>query len=156
MLNYASQCFETQVGLARPPLLLSQSVRFPVAEPMETALVIDDDPDIAPLVDMALRRFHVRTETVYGGVDAIMRMRERSYDLVVLDLTMGDLHGFDVLRSLRQLPLNKDVPVLILTANGSHEAIARSFGHGADEFVQKPFDLREFGLRAFRLIRPFR
>jgi DNA-binding response OmpR family regulator len=56
---------------------------------------------------------------------------------------------------LRAEPRFKHLKVLILTANVSHEALARSFGHGADDFVKKPFDLHELAMRAFRLIRPF-
>ena len=85
----------------------------------------------------------------------MVRLRTLRYDLVVLDLQMIGIHGFDVLRALRELPLYERVPVLVLTANGTDDAIARSFGSGADEFVKKPFDLFDLGARAFRLIRPF-
>ena len=120
-----------------------------------SVLIVDDDPDIPPLVDAALKPFHIRTESATGGVEALKRLRISRFDLVVLDLTMADVHGYDVLRSLRQSSLNRRVPVLVLTGNGSHEAIARSFGQGADEFVRKPFDPKELGLRVFRLICPF-
>ena len=155
MLAYALECLDAQV-LSRLSPYSSQRYEFHVSEPEPTVIIVDDDPEIAPLVNKALMPFDIRTEAVVGGTDAIMRMRKRRYDLVVLDLAMGDVNGFDVLRAIRELPLNKDVPVLILTANGSPEALARSFGHGADEFVKKPFDLHELGIRAFRLIRPFR
>jgi DNA-binding response OmpR family regulator len=121
-----------------------------------SVLIADDDPNVAPLVVAALKPYHIHTEAVTGGADALARLRERTFNLVVLDLEMAGIHGFDVLRALREIPRYERVPVLILTANGSHEAIARSFGHGADEFVKKPFDISELGLRAFRLIRPFR
>ena len=120
-----------------------------------SVLIADDDPNVAPLVRAALRPYQVHTEVVLGGTDALSRLRERSYSLLVLDLEMAGVHGFQVLRALRETPRYERVPVLILTANGTNEALARSFGSGADEFIRKPFDLREFGLRAFRLIRPF-
>jgi len=126
-----------------------------VREPRPTVLIVDDDPDIAPLVERALKPFHLQTEAVTGGADAINHMRQRSFDLVVLDLAMSDVHGLDVLQALRKLPLNKDVPVLILTANGSDDAIVGSFGLGADEFMRKPFNRRELGMRVLHLIRPF-
>ena len=121
-----------------------------------SVLIADDDPNVAPLVVAALKPYHMYTEAVGSGADALNRLRERMYNLIVLDLEMAGVHGLDVLRSLRKIPRYERVPVLILTANCSHEAIARSFGHGADEFIKKPFDLAEFGVRAFRLIRPFR
>ena len=121
-----------------------------------SVLIADDDPNIAPLVVAAMKPYHIHTEAVAGGADALSRLRERTYNLVILDLEMAGLHGLDVLRALREIPQYEHLPVLILTANGSNEAIARSFGYGADEFVKKPFDISELGLRAFRLIRPFR
>jgi DNA-binding response OmpR family regulator len=121
-----------------------------------TVLIADDDPNVAPLVMAALRPYHIHAEAVTGGADALSRLRDHTYNLVVLDLEMTGIHGFDVLRAIREIPRHERIPVLILTADGSHEALARSFGHGADEFVRKPFDISEFGLRAFRLIRPFR
>jgi DNA-binding response OmpR family regulator len=120
-----------------------------------TVLVVDDDPDVAPLVAAALGPFHIRTDSAASGAEALARLCQCTYDLVVLDLVMADLHGFDVLRHLRAHPRFKAIRVLILTANWSHEALARSFGYGADDFVTKPFDLHELGIRAFRLIRPF-
>lgn len=120
-----------------------------------SVLIADDDPNVAPLVRAALRPYQIHTEMVLAGADALSRLRERSYSLFVLDLEMAGMHGFQVLQALRETPRYERVPVLILTANGTSEALARSFGSGADEFIRKPFDLREFGVRAFRLIRPF-
>jgi DNA-binding response OmpR family regulator len=122
---------------------------------LPSVLVADDDPNVAPLVRAALKPYQIHTDVVLAGVDALSRLRERSYNLLVLDLEMAGMHGFQVLRALRETPRYERVPVLILTANGTNEALARSFGSGADEFIRKPFDLREFGVRAFRLIRPF-
>lgn len=155
MFYNTSQCLDSDLALSRLSICPHRPSALNVAIPEYTALVVDDDPDISPLVNMALRPFRIQTDAVEGGKDAFVRLRERRYDLLILDLAMNDVHGFDVLRALRELPLNKDLPVLILTANGSREALARSFGHGADELVKKPFDLSELGMRAFRLIRPF-
>lgn len=121
-----------------------------------SVLIADDDPNVAPLVVAALKPYRLHTEAVHDGAHALSRLRERAFNLVVLDLEMAGVHGLDVLRALREIPRYEHLPVLILTANGSNEAIARSFGYGADEFVKKPFDISELGLRAFRLIRPFR
>lgn len=160
MPNNVSLCLGIGVACigSRPPVFSLPTVPrrsswIPAAKHKYTALVVDDDPDIAPLVDAALRPFHIQTGTVTQGMDALMCMQERRYDLIVLDLGMSDVDGLDVLQILREQPANREVPVLILTANGSDEALARSFGYGANEFVKKPFDLRELGMRAFRLIR---
>lgn len=121
-----------------------------------SVLIADDDPNIAPLVLAALKPYRLHTEAVHDGAQALSRLRQRIFNLVILDLEMAGVHGLDVLRGLREIPRYEHLPVLILTADGSNDAIARSFGYGADEFVKKPFDISELGLRAFRLIRPFR
>jgi CheY-like chemotaxis protein len=118
-----------------------------------SVLIADDDPNIAPLVSAALKPYHIYTEAVTGGAAALARLRQRTYHLVVLDLGMADVHGLEVLRTLREQSRLARVPVLILTANTSHQALAQSFGSGADEFLKKPFDINELGVRAFRLIR---
>jgi len=122
-------------------------------ERQSPVLLIDDDPDIAPLVSAALSPFRVRLDAVTCGADALTRLQHRKYDLVVLDLGLADVHGFELLRLLRAQPRFQNTKVLVLTAATSLESLARSFGHGADDFVKKPFDLHELGMRAFRLLR---
>jgi DNA-binding response OmpR family regulator len=156
MLTHESRLGDSETQISTVPS--SSQARSPACDLLEadpTVLIVDDDPDIAPLVNIALRPFGVPTESVANGADALRLLGERTYHLVILDLAMGDLHGFDVLRALRNEPMNKRLPVLILSGNATHEALARSFGYGADEFVKKPFDICELGMRAFRLIRPF-
>jgi DNA-binding response OmpR family regulator len=123
---------------------------------LPSVLIVDDDPNIAPLVKAALKPYRIYSEAVFDGEEALTRIRQRAYDLVILDLEMGDMHGFDILRLLREQSRSAHVRVLILTGNSSHEALARSFGYGADEFMTKPFNIEELGIRAFRLIRPAR
>ena len=73
---------------------------------------------------------------------------------MILDLGMAGMSGFEVLRAIRrQLTLHR-VPVLVLTADTSEEALARSFGFGADDFVPKPVKGRELGIRTYRLLCP--
>jgi DNA-binding response OmpR family regulator len=140
------------------PSTLPQASRELLPRPQAigpAVLVVDDDPDVPPLVEAALSSFQVRIDSVHSGADALDRLRQGTYDLIVLDLGMENLHGFDVLRFLRAQPRFIHLKVLILTADTSHEALARSFGLGADDFVKKPFDLHELAIRAFRLIRPY-
>jgi CheY-like chemotaxis protein len=115
-------------------------------------LIIDDDPAIAPLVSAALDPFHVCADSVTSGATAIICLHSRWYNLVVLDLMLGDLHGFEILRHLKADRRFTETKVLVLTADSRLEALARSFGHGADDFVKKPFAVKELGMRAFRLL----
>jgi DNA-binding response OmpR family regulator len=79
-------------------------------------------------------------------------LRTHSYDLVVLDLAMEGLAGFDVLLSVKKDARYREIPVIVLTGNESDEALARSFGY--DDFVLKPFRPNELGMRAYRLLHP--
>ena len=115
---------------------------------------------MAPLVGAAFRPFGLRLDSVKRGTEVLARLQSGDYDLLVLDLGLGDIHGFDVLRALRAGPCDlrgvQITPVLILSGNDTDEALARSFGYGADDYVRKPFDSFNLGVRALRLIRPFR
>jgi DNA-binding response OmpR family regulator len=119
-----------------------------------SALVVDDDPDIPPLVELALGRYAISSDSVNDGASAIARLRVTSYDLVILDLAIGGPTGFDVLLSLKKATRLREIPVIVLTGNDSDEALARSFGYGADDFVLKPFKPNELGMRAYRLLYP--
>ena len=119
-----------------------------------SALVVDDDPDIPPLVELALGRYAITTDQVSDGFSAMARLRASNYDLVILDLGIAGLTGFDVLQALKLESRLRDIPVIVLTSNDSEEALARSFGYGADDFVLKPFKPTELGMRAYRLLYP--
>lgn len=119
-----------------------------------SALVVDDDPDIHPLVGLALGRYAISSDSVNDGARAMEQLRAHTYDLVVLDLGMPEPNGFDVLQALKKEGRLREIPVIVLTANDSDEALARSFGYGADDFVVKPFKANELGMRAYRLLYP--
>jgi two-component system phosphate regulon response regulator PhoB len=115
---------------------------------------VDDDPEILPLVKAALSRYAISCDGVNDGASAMEQLRSHSYDLVLLDLAMEGLAGFDVLLALKKDGRSRKIPVIVLTSNESDEALARSFGYGADDFVLKPFKAKELGMRAYRLLYP--
>jgi DNA-binding response OmpR family regulator len=119
-----------------------------------SALIVDDDPAVPPLVDIALGRYAISSKSVQDGSRAISLLRATSYDLVILDLSMDGTTGFDVLLTLKKDARLREIPVIVLTGNDSDEALARSFGYGADDFVLKPFNTNELGMRAYRLLYP--
>jgi CheY-like chemotaxis protein len=115
-------------------------------------LLIDDDPDVAPLVSAALGPYEVGVDSVTCGADAMSRFQKHPYELLILDLTLGDLHGFEVLHRIKADRKFREPKVLVLTADTTLEVLARSFGHGADDFLTKPFVVEELGMRVFRLL----
>src|ERR1700728_1080773 len=116
-----------------------------------TIVVIEDDPNIADLVDMYLRRdgFRViQANTAKGGLEAAARERPR---LVVLDVGLPDrVDGLEVCRTLRS---TSDVPVVILTARDSEVDRILGLELGADDYVTKPFSPRELVARIRAILR---
>ena len=158
--RWESALVEPSEGLSRLIAAEELVVRLPLAEtegPREhRVLVVDDDPDIPVLVQAAMAPYRIRTEAVQSGKDALSRVTAHNYALLILDLGMEDVNGLEVLRDLKRERRLRHLPVLILTGDHTNDALARSFGYGADDLVTKPFNRGELGIRAYRLIEPFR
>jgi DNA-binding response OmpR family regulator len=120
-----------------------------------SVLVVDDDTNIPPVVQSALARYHFEIDSVYDGQSALLRLQSQLYDLVILDLGMAGLDGLEVMQTMKRKARLRKVPVMVLTSDDSEQALARSFGYGADDFVIKPFKLYDLGMRAYRLVHPF-
>ena len=105
-----------------------------------TVLLIDDDPDIGALLRkyLKLEGLDTRTATSRDEIVAAFR-RSPPPDLVLLDLGLDDLDGFDVLVRMRQHPVLKEVPVIILTATATREVVIKGISCGADGHITKPF-----------------
>jgi DNA-binding response OmpR family regulator len=148
------QVLESKRALLHQPVSLDRFVPFPAASRNPMALLADDDPDMLLLARMALDPYQITVHAAANGGLALAYLRARKYSLVLLDLGLPDMNGLEVLNALRHGSAENEVPVLIITGDRSTEAMARSFNAGAQEFVMKPFNLRELGLRASRLIDP--
>jgi two-component system, OmpR family, alkaline phosphatase synthesis response regulator PhoP len=148
-LSRRSELLARLSNLVRPVL---RGCKWRALKP--SALVVDDDPDIPPLVDAALGRFAICSDSAKDGPSAMARLRSKTYDMVILDLSMPGPTGFDVLQALKKDQRLRPIPVIVLTGNHSDEALARSFGYGADDFIAKPFKANELGMRAYRLLYP--
>jgi type IV pilus assembly protein PilB len=118
------------------------------------ALVVDDDPDLRRVVRMILERSNLglTVMTAQDGSEALSLIRIERPDVVVLDLAMPGMDGFDVCRRLRGDALTANVPILILTANDSSQNVMRSFREGADDYVVKPFRSEELIARIRRIM----
>lgn len=115
-------------------------------------LVVEDHPAIARQIVTFLDGLGWQTDHAGTGLLAIALATRGCYDVVLLDLNLPDLDGIDVCRKIKaEAPRN--VPVLMLTARDAFEDKARGFNEGADDYVTKPFDLRELALRCEALAR---
>ena len=122
----------------------------PTASDDAPILVVDDDPKILQLVRMYLEREGFAVITVPDGLAAVAAIRERAPRLVVLDLMLPTLDGFEVLRAARA---ESDIAVLMLSARGSTGDRIAGIASGADDYLPKPFSPAELVVRVKALLR---
>lgn len=103
---------------------------------MKRILVIEDDPEVARLVELELKEAGFAVEWAKSGMEGLVRHRERKPDLVVLDLGLPDLDGAEVARRIRA---TDDTPILVLTAQDAVERKVGLLAEGADDYLVKPF-----------------
>jgi DNA-binding response OmpR family regulator len=102
-------------------------------------LVVEDHPVIAELVETRLRIEGLRASKCLGGREAIRRVDSEPFDLVILDIMMPDIDGYEVLAHIRSQEATRDLPVVFLTARSSQEDIEKGLRMGANQYVTKPF-----------------
>lgn len=103
-------------------------------------LIVDDDPVILRLLQINFRLEGYNVDAASRGDEALRRAREAMPDVVVLDIMMPGVDGFDVLRQLKEDPTSRDVPVILLSARAQDEDRRRGYALGVEEYVTKPFD----------------
>lgn len=111
-------------------------------------LIVEDEQDVADLVKRAMERSgDVETSVVGSGDAALKAVAERPHDLVLLDLNLPVLDGMEVCRILRARPDTRHVPIIILTARAAEHDRVSGLEIGADDYIVKPFSLRELAAR---------
>ncbi|HUK65338.1 MAG TPA: response regulator [Anaeromyxobacteraceae bacterium] len=120
---------------------------------MPAILIVDDERDLLSLLDFNLRQAGFETLLAASGLEALQHLRRRVPDLVLLDLMLPDVAGTEVCRMLKSDPRTKHVPVIMLTAKGEEVDKVVGFELGADDYVTKPFSVRELVLRVRAVLR---
>jgi two-component system phosphate regulon response regulator PhoB len=123
------------------------------AQPGDRILVVDDEPDIIALVAYHLARAGYRVSTASTGMEALHAAREEQPALVVLDLMLPELSGFEVLERMRGDRALAEIPVLMLTARREEPDRVQGLSLGADDYLVKPFSPQELVLRVRNIIR---
>ena len=116
-------------------------------------LVVDDDEDHVTLLSFHLSKAGFRVEGIYSAADAVRSALRERPDVVVLDMRLSDGSGLDVLQAMRASRSLRRVGVLMLTAARDEHARITAFELGADDYVAKPFNIRELVLRVAALAR---
>jgi two-component system OmpR family response regulator len=120
-------------------------------EQRQRVLVVDDESSILDSVSTVLRYEGLEVDTADRGFDALARAQNGRYDLLVLDVMLPDLDGFEITRRLRADGVK--VPVLFLTARGEVDDLVAGLEVGGDDYVAKPFTLAEVVARSKALLR---
>jgi len=111
----------------------------------EKVLIVDDEAEIRELISMYLRRENISVIECENGKSALKRIEGEAFDLIILDIMMEDMDGYEVLKELRRK--DETIPVIFLSARQEEYDKVLGFGLGADDYVTKPFSPGEFTAR---------
>jgi two-component system, OmpR family, phosphate regulon response regulator PhoB len=121
-------------------------------ETLKRVLIVEDEDNIAIALDYLITREgyeHTRINTGAGAVDLIRQMRP---DLVLLDVMLPEVSGYEICQNVRMDPDLKDVKILMMTARGSAMERRKGLAMGADGFISKPFELKELRAEVRRIL----
>jgi len=106
-------------------------------------LVVDDEPHIVRLIQVNLERHGYQVETANNGAQALAKIRDSRPDLVVSDVMMPEMDGFELLANIRRDPMLMELPVIMLTAKAQDRDVMDGYKTGADMYLTKPFNPAE-------------
>lgn len=114
-------------------------------------MIVEDDDDTRTMVKMILESQGYEVAAFPGGKEALDGFNEANPALILLDLMMPEMSGYDVLVHLKQRPETQNVPVVLLTAKGSGDDIISGYQYGADYYIPKPFTTEQllYGIKLF-------
>ena len=118
---------------------------------MKRILIVDDDDEIRELLEFDISHSGYFVDTASDCKEGLQKALNNSYDLILLDVMMPKMNGFDVCKNIRQAKLS--IPILMLTAKGTINDKTIGFDCGADDYLVKPFDVQEVLLRIRVLLR---
>ena len=136
-------------GAPAHPLALNTGLGFQVPEPRSARgpftdqgalLIVDDDETNRDMLARRLRRYGYTVSTAPSGVQALKLARTQTFDLILLDMIMPGLDGFQVLAKLKAEPALREIPVIMLSALDEENGIARCIEMGAEDYLSKPFN----------------
>ena len=116
-------------------------------------LLVEDDEDLGELVKYNLEKNQFKVDWVLDGKEALESIKTNRYNLIILDLMLPGISGLDICREIRENSTNKDVPVIVLTALSDEDTKVKGFSMGADDYVTKPFSMKELLARIEAVLR---
>lgn len=119
---------------------------------MDRILIIDDDKELCALIEQSVLRENIQADSCHSGRDGLRMLEESSYQLVILDVMMPGMDGFETLEGIRR---RSSLPILMFTSKNDSASKVRGLRAGADDYLTKPFDLDELIARILSLIRRY-
>ena len=116
-------------------------------------LAVDDEPEILSLMDFTLRSEGYRVALARNGAEALEQVKAERPSVVIMDVTMPEMDGFEALRRLKEDPQTEDLPIVMLTARVEEADILAGWLRGADLYLTKPFDPFELLAHVSRVLR---
>ena len=117
-------------------------------------MIVDDEPDLTDMLAFTLQKRGYETVQAHSGLEAWRKLAAKKFDLLVLDIMMPDLDGWELCRRIRQNESKeiRETGILMLTARASSEDRVKGLELGADDYLIKPFSLSELALRVENLL----
>ncbi|MBU1290890.1 response regulator [bacterium] len=119
----------------------------------EKILVVDDEKDIIELLQYNLEKEGYRISCAYSGEECLENVKTELPDLILLDLMLPEIDGLDVCKFLKNYPQTSHIPIIMLTAKGEETDIVLGLELGADDYIAKPFKIRELLARVKTVLR---
>jgi DNA-binding response OmpR family regulator len=110
---------------------------------MPKIMVVDDEPDVVHMIENMLKSYHMEVVTAYDGIGAIDLAEQERPDLILLDIMMPMMSGYEVCEQLKGNPQTKDIPIVCVSSGHSLESRTRSRSAGAAALMVKPFSPAE-------------
>ena len=110
---------------------------------MPRILAVDDEPNIVRLIQVNLERQGYQVETASNGAQALAKIKANRPDILVSDVMMPEMDGFELLANVRRDPTLVDLPVIMLTAKTSDKDVMEGYKRGTDMYLTKPFNPQE-------------
>lgn len=127
------------------------NLHMKVVKELIQILIVEDEKPISNLIDMSLRNAGYECECVYDGMTAANRIEQKQYDLILLDIMLPEVDGYELMEYIRPL----EIPVIFITAKTSVRDTVKGLGMGAEDYLAKPFEIVELLARVEVVLRRY-
>ncbi len=131
---------------------MQQTVRDGEGTAMHRILIVDDEPNIVLALELLMKKEGYEVHTVDDGERAVQAAKELRPDLILLDIMMPKMDGYEVCQRIRSDTLLKDVSIIMLTAKGREVEREKGLALGADHYITKPFSTRQVVMKVKELL----